>query len=71
MSKYVEKIVNIETGDETMRPYTDEEVAAAEAIQIELEAKEAEAAAKLAARKAVLDKLGITANEAKLLLGGN
>lgn len=40
-----------------------------EANEIERLAKQAEAEAKATARQALLDKLGITADEAKLLLG--
>ena len=66
---FKEKIVDIKTGEETYRDYTPEEIAAVEAAQAQA-IKETEAlAAKEAARAALLDKLGITADEAKLLLG--
>lgn len=42
-----------------------------EANEIERLARQAEAEAKAAARQALLNKLGITADEAQLLLGGN
>ena len=68
-----EKIVDLEKGTETLRPFTDEETAAMEAAiaaaEAEAERVTAELAAKEAARQALLDKLGITADEAKLLLG--
>lgn len=64
-------IHNVETNEVEQVPLTAEEVAVWEADQqavlAEVEAK-AEAAAK---RQALLDKLGITEDEAKLLLGGN
>ena len=62
------KIVNIQTGEETVRDATAEEIA-----QIELDAtnaatKKAEAEAKATAKAALLTQLGITAEQAKLLL---
>jgi hypothetical protein len=63
--------INCETGEVIERPYTAEELAEAEENQAEALAEiqaKAEAAAK---RQALLDKLGITEDEAKLLLGGN
>lgn len=70
---YFEKIVDAITGEESMRPFTAEETkvidAAAEAARAESAAAEAEATAKAAARTALLDRLGITADEAALLLG--
>jgi hypothetical protein len=72
---YTEKIIDITTGDETMRPYTDAEIAAVEAEQAlaaaEQAERDAEQAAKAAARQAILDRLGLTADEAALLLGAN
>jgi hypothetical protein len=62
------KIVNVETGEEIVRDATTAELA-----QMKLDAENAakqleEAAAKDAAREALLNRLGITADEAKLLL---
>ena len=65
---YKEKIVNVETGEETWRDYTAAEIAEVEAAQAEAAAKATELAEKEAARKAIFDKLGITEEEAKLLL---
>jgi hypothetical protein len=66
---YFERIVNIETGEEFMREYTKEEIAEVELAQ----AKAAERAIKEAEiannKTAILAKLGITEEEAKLLLG--
>jgi hypothetical protein len=67
---YKEKIVNVKTGEETWRDYTAEEIAEVEKAKAEAAAKATEAAEKEAARKAIFDKLGITEEEAKLLLGG-
>jgi hypothetical protein len=72
---YTEKIINIATGEETIRPYTAEEIATVEASKAKLAAEkakiDAEQIAKDAARQAILDRLGLTAGEATLLLGGN
>lgn len=65
---YKEKIVDIETGEETLREFTAEEIAEVEKAQAEAAARIAEQAAKDAARKAIFEKLGITEEEAKLLL---
>jgi hypothetical protein len=65
---YFERIVNIETGETIERPYTEKEIKEVEAKQAEslalLEAQSARAADKAA----LLAKLGITADEASLLL---
>lgn len=73
MTKYVEKMFNIATGEETIRPYTAEEIAEVEeaqrkAAKVTAE-RDADQATRDADRAALLSKLGITADEAKLLLG--
>lgn len=79
---YFERIHNVETNEIIERLFTEEEIAEVEARKAEAEAKtQAEANAeaerlaaaeeKEAARQAVLDRLGLTAEEAALLLGGN
>jgi hypothetical protein len=55
--------------DDLVRDATEDEAAAIDAAQAETEAKAEAQAAKLAARQAVLDKLGLTADEAAALLG--
>lgn len=66
---YKEKIIDIEIGEETWRDYTAEEIAEVEKAQAEA-AKELAELAKIAEnRKAILEKLGLTEEEAKLLLG--
>lgn len=64
--------VNCETGEVTERPLTAEEIAANEAAAAQAEADraaaEVKAAADAEAKTALLAKLGITADEAKLLL---
>ncbi len=70
---YQEKIIDISTGKETIRPYTAKEVAEVEAnieaTRIEQETKVDAKSKKDAARQAILDKLGLSADEAALLLG--
>ena len=70
---YVEKTINVTTGEETIRPYTAAEIAAVESIKAQHEAeqaeRDAEQAAKDAAKQAVLDKLGLSADEVAALLG--
>lgn len=66
-------IVNCSTGEQTVVPLTAEEIAELEAAAAKAEADrvaaEKEAADKAAARQAILDKLGLTAEEAAVLLG--
>ena len=65
-------IVNCETGEQEVVPLTAEEIAELEAAAAKAEQEravaEAEAAAKAAAKADLLAKLGITEDEAKLLL---
>jgi hypothetical protein len=71
--KIIEKEFNVITGEETIteRDETAVEKKQREAMIKEIAAAQAEAEAKATARQAVLDRLGITAEEAQLLLGGN
>ncbi len=70
--KITEKIFDATTGEETIieREETAQEKEKRETLEAEFAARQAEAAVKEAARQALLDKLGITAEEAQLLLGG-
>ena len=65
--------INCETGEVIERPLTADEIKANEAAAVQAEADrkaaEAEAAAKAEAKAALLEKLDITEDEAKLLLG--
>jgi hypothetical protein len=65
--------INCETGEVIERPLTADEIAANEAAAAQAAADalaaEAEAEAKAAAKADLLAKLGITAEEAALLLG--
>lgn len=62
------KIINCETGEEIEREMNEAEFAQYQTDQ-EVEAqRKAEAEAKAAARQAILDRLGLTEEQAKLLL---
>ena len=68
MSKLIKKIYDCATGETIEREYTDEELA-----QYQLDAQnaivaKAKAEAKATAKASLLEKLGITEDEAKLLL---
>ncbi len=69
--KITEKIVDVQTGEETIteRNETTDEKKARETLEKEFAAAQAEAEAKDAARQAILDRLGLTAEELKALLG--
>lgn len=71
--KITEKIFDVSTNEETIieREETAEEKTKREAREKEIAQAEAEEDAKAAARQALLNKLGITEEEARLLLGGN
>lgn len=62
------KIVDVNTGEETWLDLTAEEIAEVEANRAAAEIKIQQVAEKKAARQALLDKLGIAEDEAKLLL---
>lgn len=70
---YNEKIVDAITGDETIRPFTKQEIAEVEAEQAKAKADNdahvKNQATKDAARQIVLDKLGLSADEVAALLG--
>lgn len=68
MSKPMVKMVNAETGEEIEREATAAEIAQMEADKADSDKEKAQAAAKKAAREAVLAKLGLTAEEAAFLL---
>lgn len=60
---------NVETNEVTQRPMTEIELANWEKLQESAIQAAEEKAARAVARQALLDKLGITADEARLLLG--
>jgi len=64
-------VIDVELGQEFLIDFTADEIENFNVLK-ELDIKESQkVAAKEAARQVLLDKLGITADEAKLLLGGN
>ena len=64
----MKKIVNCETGKIVERELNEKELAQQAIDEAAAAARAAELAAKAQARQALLDKLGITEEEAKLLL---
>jgi hypothetical protein len=69
--KITEKEFNAITGEETIteRDETAAEKKAREAFAKEIAARQAEAEAKAAARQAIAERLGLTADELQVLLG--
>jgi len=63
------KIVNVETGEEIVRDATAEEIAQMELDAAEAKTLKAEAEAKIAERQAILDRINLTADELKTILG--
>ena len=63
------KIVDLETGEETIVEYSKTEMEIIKAREAEIAIQAAEDAAKEAAKQAVLDKLGLSAEEVSALLG--
>jgi len=66
MTKYFERIIDINTGKETVRDYTAAEVAEVEAEALQAAARTAEAEAQAAVRASALAKLaalGLSADE--------
>jgi len=68
MTKPQIKIYNCETGEEIVRDATTAEIAQMEVDAANAEARKIEAETKATAKAALLDRLGITAEEAALLL---
>ena len=71
--KITEKEFNVITGETTFteRDETAQEQAAREAAEAKFAAEQAEATARAAQRRAILEHLKITEEEARILLGGN
>ena len=69
--KIIERTHNVETDEiiDVEREETAAEKKERETRQKEIAAQQAEAQAKEVTRQAILDRLGLTADEAKLLLG--
>jgi hypothetical protein len=70
MTTYNEIVIDALTGEETVKPYTAEQIAETEMCKIETQKNIEDAAQAKAAKAALLIKLGITEEEAALLLGG-
>ena len=71
--KIIEKEFNALTGETTIteRDETAQEQTAREAAEAKFAAKQAEANSRAAQRRAILEHLKITEEEARILLGGN
>ena len=71
--KKIHKDFNVITGEETIteRDETAQEQAEREAKEAEVTARQAEAEARAAQRQVILSRLGLTEEEARILLGGN
>ena len=69
MSKPQIKIVDVSTGEEIVRDATTAEIKQIEAKEAKTLIEKAEAEAKKAERQAILDRLGLSADELKTILG--
>ena len=68
-SKLQVKEFNCTTGEEIVRDATTEEIAQLEIDKTIAETAKAEAEAKATAKAAILDRIGLTADELKTILG--
>ena len=68
-SKLQVKEFNCETGEEIVRDATAEEIAQMEIDKANAQAAKAEAEAKETAKAAILERIGLTADELKTILG--
>lgn len=66
---YKEQIVDINTGEVVWRDLTAQEIAFHKEAEMKRIKEQQELANKAAARLAILEKLGLTAEEAEILLG--
>lgn len=66
---YIHKIIDLATGEETEVPYTEAELKEVKERELAEANRDAELKAKEAAKAELLAKLGITKEEAALLLG--
>ena len=69
ISKPQIKIVNVETGEEVVRDATADEIKQMQANANAALAQKAEAEAKETAKAAILDRIGLTVDELKTILG--
>jgi hypothetical protein len=63
------KIVNVETGEEIVRDATAEEIAQMQSDVTEVLATKAKVETMAAEKQAILDRIGLTADELKMILG--
>ena len=63
------KTVNVETGEESVRDANAQEIAQMEIDATNAAQAKAEAEAKATAKAAILDRIGLTADELKTILG--
>jgi hypothetical protein len=68
-SKPQKKIINCTTGEEITRDFTNEEITEMELTASNEKIKQAEAEAKAIAKTEILDRIGLTADELKTILG--
>jgi hypothetical protein len=68
-SKLQIKIVNCETGEEIIQDADENFLAQLQIDNIEISERKAVIEARKVQRQAILDRLGLTADEAKLILG--
>ena len=68
-SKLQVKEINCTTGEEIVRDATAEEITQLEIDKANAETAKAEAEAKATAKTAILDRIGLTADELKTILG--
>lgn len=66
--EFTETIINLETGETTVRDFTKAEIDEIMALRAETQAKAEADAQKAIDKAALLEQLGITADQAKLLL---
>lgn len=71
MTRPIVRIHDMATNEVIDREMNDAEFASYQAEQAAQAAQQSAEAAKAAQKQAVLDRLGLTAEEAQLLLGGN
>lgn len=64
---YIEKIVNIQTGEETIREFTAQEIAEREASDIELANAQKLQEEQVLKRAEIIARLGLTEEEAAIL----
>jgi hypothetical protein len=67
---YFEKIVNIQTGEETIREFTAQEIAEREASDIELAEAQRLQEERALQRAEIIAKLGLTEKEVEVLFFG-